>query len=747
MAYIKSRKHPVAVGLMAMAALPAVAQTTTPEAPKKPDTPETTLPAVRAKATATTDTDYKADTVASPKFTQPLVDTPQTITVIKKEILQQQVATSLSEALRNTPGITLQLGENGNTQTGDSIFMRGFDTTNSIFVDGIRDLGNISRDTFNLEQVEVVKGPSGSDNGRGASSGYVNLVSKSAVKEAFNNGSITMGTDRRLRATADLNRPLELGIPGSALRLNVMAQDYGTPGRDEVKAKRFGFAPSLAFGLGTPTRATFNYLYVDQKNRPDGGVSTFGMPGYMYGANRSGPPVDRSNYYGAPDDHDDVTLHMFTSKVEHEFKPGTVLRNTTRLGHTEQDYVLTGVNAVTATAADPAAWTVARNRQGRHQTNNILTNQTNLSTEFGTGGVKHSLSTGIEFIYERQNQANRSIPFGLTQDSANLYNPTMDGVFLPLVSTGAYTRGSTLSAAVYGFDTLKFSEQFLLNGGLRWEKFHTESNSATYSTTTGVTTQNSPASLTDNLLSWKLGAVFKPTTNGSIYASASNAFQPPGGANFSLSNDASSQANPTAKPQEGSNLELGVKWDLFGGKLSATGAVYRSENKNELLNIGTTGAPVYVQIGKRRVDGVELGLIGQLSPALNVAAGLAVMDPKIITGTTTNQGGVIVFSPKVTFSSWATYKLPMGLTVGGGARYVDSVARSSNNNVTTNLLTTESYWVADAMASYDINKNVSLQLNIYNLFDKEYVASINNGGSRYIPGQPRNALLTANFTY
>jgi len=758
LAYIKSRKHAASktsalaqIGLMAVA-LPVAAQTTpVADAPKKPDAPETTLPALRV--TGQSGSEFKADNASSPKFTQPLVDTPQTITVIKKEVLQQQVATTLAEALRNTPGITMQLGENGNTTTGDSIFMRGFDTTNSIFVDGIRDLGNISRDVFNIEQVEVIKGPSGSDNGRGASSGYVNLVSKTATREAFNNGTLTVGTASRVRATADLNRPLDLGIPGSALRLNVLAQDYGTPGRDEVRSKRFGFAPSLVLGLGTPTRTTFNYLYVDQKNVPDGGVSTFGLSDWRPGAGmQSGAPVDPKNFYGSTDDFNDVTLHMFTARIEHDLSSGTTLRNTTRLGHTEQDFVLTGVNAVTSpTGTDPATWTVARNRQGRHQTNEILTNQTNLSTEFKTGGIGHSLSTGFEFIYERQNQQNRVVSG--TQTAANLYNPSTGDVFQPLVDNGAYTKGSTLSAAVYAFDTLKFSEQWLVNGGLRWEKFHTETNSAALnSATPAVLVQNPPLGLNDNLLSWKVGALFKPTPDGSIYLTLSNAYQPPGGANFSLNVSSTNQASPSTDPQEGSNIELGTKWDLFGGKLSATAAIYRSENKNELVSDGAA-VPTFSQVGKRRVDGVELGLVGQVTPALNLSAGVAYMDPKILrgvpAGASANNGGVIVYSPKVTFSSWASYKALDKLTVGGGVRYVDTVARSSNltPSATPNLINTESYTVADAMVAYDLSKNVTLQLNVNNLFDKEYVASVNNGGSRYKPGEARNALLSANFKY
>lgn len=202
---------------------------------------------------------YKADKVSSAKFTQPLVDTPQTIVVVKKELFQQQAATTLSEALRNTPGITMLMGENGNTSTGDSIFMRGFDTQGSIYVDGIRDLGSISRDTFNTEQVEIAKGPAGVDNGRGAASGYVNLSSKLASLENATSGTVIGGTSDYKRATVDVNR--ELGET-TALRVNLMKQDAGVDGRDEVENNFQGFAASLGLGLGTDTRTYIN-IFVD----------------------------------------------------------------------------------------------------------------------------------------------------------------------------------------------------------------------------------------------------------------------------------------------------------------------------------------------------------------------------------------------------------------------------------------------------------------------------------------------------
>ena len=765
MSYIQSRKHAAArqprhrstVALAAAAlALPGAVLAQSAAAPasaaSQPRT-EATLPTVKVQAAAP-DNDYKADVVSSPKFTQPIVDTPQTITVIKKELLQQQAATTLSEALRNTPGVTMQLGENGSTQTGDSINLRGFDSSQSIFVDGIRDLGAVSRDVFNIDQVEVVKGPSGSDIGRGASSAYINLVSKQAQADgAFATGSLIGGTDDRKRVVADFNTPLA-ALPGSAVRLNLMAQDYGVPGRDEVRQKRWGVAPTATFGLGSSTRETLSYLHVQQDNRPDGGVSTFGVKGYVFAAasgatpaQTAGPAVDPSNYYGLMSDFDHVKIDMFTSRLESDLAKGFTLRNTTRIGRTVEDVVVTGVNAVTATAADPSGYTVARSRQGRHQDNEILTNQTNLSSTFQTFGLTNSLSTGFELTYERQKTATPVTVAG----TANLYDPNPGDTMALPVYKGTQTIGSTLTASAYAFETLNITRDFLINGGARVDKFHTDTSGATYTAASGTTAaslaNNAPLGLTDTLWSYKVGAVFKPAHNGSVYLTYSDSKNPPGGTNFALSTQASSAAQASLEPQEGTNIEFGTKWDLLGGDLLATAAVYRSENKNELVSDGAT-VPTYSQVGKRRVQGVELGLVGNLTKDLSVSVGYSNMDSKIVHGAPTQQGGVIVFSPKNTFTSWLTYKLPLGVTVGGGMRYADTSARSSNIAApTSNLLQAPAYWVGDAMASYDITKNWQLQLNVYNLFDKKYMQSLNNGGSRYTPGASRNGLISVNAKF
>lgn len=771
MAHIRSRKHAhplrlthsaAAVAVLALPVATQAQQATPPAAAASAPARNAVLPEVKVKSAV--EVPYKAEAMSSPKFTQPLVDTPQTITVIKKELLREQGATTLAEALRNTPGVTMLAGENGNTSSGDSIFMRGFDTQGSIFVDGIRDLGSISRDVFNIEQVEVVKGPSGADNGRGASSGYVNLLTKVPFMDDYNTASFTLGTHSRKRATADLNRPIDIGIPGAAVRLNLVAQDYGVPGRHEVERKSYGFAPSIAFGLNTPTRVYFYLLHSQQDNRPDGGVPTIGLRSFYNSVltpNGIKPPkVNSTNFYGSKSDDEDVNINMFTARIEHDLAPGVTLRNTSRYGRLTLESTLTGVNTLAGigTLASPstnfAGYTVSRSRQGRDQTNEILTNQTNLSAEIGSGTFVHSVSGGVEFIHEKQKTPGFGLPTGVTQANANLYNPSTSDVFQTPVRNGTFSNGDTTSSALYLFDTLKVGEQWQLTAGYRFEHYNTDSSSAVVSTLTtyptlpaGTLVHASPES-SGNLKSWKLGALYKPAPNGSVYVSTANSQQPPGGANFALSTAVNSANQAGLAPQKGRNVELGTKWEFNGGRLAVAGALFHSKNKNELVQ-DPVDPNTYTQVGSRRVKGAEVSVVGQVTDALHLSAGLAYVKTKITRAAATTQGGAIQFSPEFTFTSWATYRLPMGVTLGAGVRRVGNSVTSSNVDTSTlsGIYRIPGYWVADALVNYDVTKSLSLQLNVNNLFDKDYIASVNNGRSRYFPGVPRSALLTANLTF
>ena len=728
---------------------------------------------------------YKAEKASSPKFTQPLVDTPQTLVVVKKELFQQQAATTLSEALRNTPGITMLMGENGNTATGDSIFMRGFDTQGSIYVDGISDLGSISRDTFNTDQVEIAKGPAGVDNGRGAASGYVNLSTKLANEEDATSGSLIGGTGDYKRATLDANRSLG---ESSAIRVNLMKQDAGVDGRDTVESDFQGLATSLAFGLGTETRTYINYLNMQQSGIPDGGISTAGLDGYYSSvyAQRfptGGPeikPVDTENFYGSTSDHNDVNANMTTVRIEHDLAEGVTLRNTSRYGHTRQEQVLTGVNALVIDAAtqnNPDTWQVARMRQGKDQSNKILTNQTNLTASFEAGGVQHDLTSGVEFIYESQLNYTVGLPFvasnsatRVTQAAANLYNPNSNDVFQPVVRDGGKTDGETTTYGIYALDTITINPQWELSVGLRADRFHTETNQIVR---LSAVTEGAPigtlvgrdAQVTDDLLSWKLGGVYKPVEDGSIYISYATSELPPGGINFALNTDPTTTSlnsianNPNLDPQKGTNMELGTKWNLMDDKLFFTAALFKSTNENEIASNPDGSATA---VGEKQVEGLELGLVGAITNAWQISAGIAFMDTEITRGNrstvptssgviTTTDGGVIQWSPEMTFTLWNTYTFENGLMIGGGARYVDTMASSSytraDAQATRSILEFGDYWVLDAVASYPVTKNITVQLNVLNITDEEYIASLNNAGSRYYAGQPLSARLGVNFSF
>lgn len=754
---IRSRKHQKVSHLAALiaAAIPGMAFAQTEEAQGELNLPEMVV-------TSKAEVPYKAAKSANSKLTQPLLDTPKTVQVIKKEMLREQGANSLMEALRNTPGITMQLGENGNTSAGDTFMMRGFSTQNSTFVDGVRDLGAVSRDVFNLEQVEVVKGAAGSDIGRGASSGYINLISKlpTLTDEVFT--TIGYGTADKSNLTADINR--QLG-DNSALRLNLMRRDGDVDGRDYVDNSSYGVAPSIAFGLDTATRVYVYSQHVRQDNTPDGGIPTIGMHGFYNsdaGINAGGK-VDSENYYGSKSDQEKIDGDMFSVKVEHDFNDALTLRNLSRWGRSNNDRTLTGINAISAPSADPSTWTVERRRQVVDQENEILANQTSLSAAFDTFGLRNELAAGLELMSEKQ--INRSYDVkAQTIDGvaypevavtpANLYDPSVHDLLGDPYKTGAYNDGETKTAALYVFDTLHLNQQWALNGGVRFEHYRTETDSVAI-----IDKARVPGSAYESgdLTSWNAGVLFKPLENGSIYLSYANSLTPPGSGNFNLAAsaaDSSSNEQVGLDPQETEHVELGTKWDLLDERLALTLAAYRTENDKQVSY--DAFAARYFQEGKTRVDGVELGLVGQLSNFWQVSAGIAHMKTKQIdqlshrasTGVTSENTGVR-WSPDLTATLWTSYTLG-DLTLGGGARYVseqDRVVTSGTDLSTQNMPSIPSYWVADAMAAYRVNDNLNLRLNLYNLFDEEYIETLNNGGSRVRMGTPLSAMLTSELSF
>lgn len=749
---IRSRKHKLAPGLALLTAMSgALAAHAEPDDARGQD-PERREETIYVEGSSDT---YKVDRASSAKLTQELVNTPQTLTVISSQILADQGALSLAEALRNTPGITLQLGENGNTSSGDAFTMRGFASQGSIFQDGIRDLGAVTRDSFNLEQVEVAKGPAGSDIGRAASSGYINQVSKTAKADDFSVLNAGVSGEGGVRATADLNRAIG---KSAAVRLNIMAQDLPVAGRDEVENTGYGIAPSLGLGLGSDTEFHLFAQHIVQDNLPDGGIPSIGYEGF-YNANPlllAGAKVDTSNFYGSNKDREEVEANMLTAKIVHTFGSDLTLTNASRYGKTQMDRVLTGVINLAAPSADPATWTVSRSRQRVDQANEILANQTILTGSFETGVLVHDFSTGIEALYESQKSRSFTTT-GITIPAAPLYDP-VSNIDLPIPQpSGALSDGSTTTLAAFFFDTIKFDEKWFFTAGLRAENYETDYDAVVVSTATShpalpVGTLVPQSFNTDgNLVSWKTALLYKPVEAGSVYIAYGTALTPPGGSNFLLSATESNINNPAFDPQETQNFEAGTKWELFDRKLALNAAYYSTTNKDELAVLDTS-TNTYEQLGERKVEGIELSAVGMITDKWQLSAGVTTTDTEITEGTTGNNttGSAARWSPELSATLWTTYEVTPALTFGGGARYVGEQKRvvvPGTDLSTQNIPVLPEAFVVDAMARYELTDKVAVQLNVYNLLDEDYIATLNNGGQRLSPGQPLTGFLSLNVRF
>jgi catecholate siderophore receptor len=688
---------------------------------------------------------HETPTVSSPKYTTTLRDVPQTIALIPRATIEQQGATTLSETLRNVAGITLQAGEAGGASNtaGDMFNMRGFNASNSLFVDGVRDDGLVSRDVFNVEQVEVFMGPTGSDVGRGTAAGYVNMQTKVPHLGSSSAATFSYGNGDRGRLTTDLNfassGDSERWWGKSAFRLNALWQDGGVPGRDEVDQKSRGVAPSVAFGLGTPTRLTASAQILRQDNLPD-----YGIPGAAWQEEPLTPttvqtpgPVDQANFYGSPGfDHDDAEQDAYTLRLEHDVNRRFTLRNQMRYNRARRD-------AIISTIQNPAAYNAATNqvavvRQGNIRANTIASNQTSMIGRFSTGALRHSSSFGVEFSHESQ-YAPTVIGVG-SRGPADVFHPNPNEPvtgFAPAQS-GAFTDGSTNTASAYFFDTVDMGSRWQVMGGARWERYDTDFLSQDAA---GLVTADLED--TDSLVSGKIGVSYRLTPAGNLYVSYGTSATPPGSANFSLSTQANNANNPNVEPQTSANFEVGTKWDFANGRLSLNGAVFRTENKNVIFTVDATAVPpIFNQDDSQLVRGFTFGALGRITERWEVITNFGYLDSQLETQGAVNNGNRLVLTPEFSGSVWTTYGLAMGLRVGGGVRQTSEVFVN-----TANTIKSPGYTLVDGLAEYEVNRNLTLRVNIYNLFNETYIRNVNNNGGRYNPGYPRSAMISTQFQF
>jgi catecholate siderophore receptor len=664
--------------------------------------------------------------VTSPKLNAPLRDIPQTVTVIPSDVIHAQGATTLRDVLRNVPGVTFQAGEGGGGLPGDTFTLRGFSAGSDLFIDGVRDAGGYTRDAFNIEQVEVIKGPSSAIAGRGSTGGAVNQVTKTPRLAPSQSATLGGGNAGYKRGTVDINRPLEQLGDGAALRLNGMWTDSGVPGRDVVVNKSWGLAPSLALGLTSPTRVTLKYQHLTQDNVPDYGLPWGASEGFPTGAFQATPPIDQSNFYGLRDyDFEDIRSDVGTADVLANLNNRVTLRNVTRYSETSRDSAIT--------APRPPN----RQLQRRTMSNENLANQTNLTLQAGAGRVQHELVTGLELSRERTD--NRNSAQATNQPQISIVSPDpADRPFGNMPeNSGNPSRTRLNQVGAYAFETLKVGDRWQFTGGARWDQVDVD-----YNLTTLATGDATHIEASDDMVSWRGGAIYKPRPNGSVYVGFGTSFNPAVDAaatGAALSTAENAANNPNLAPEETRNFEVGTKWDVAGERLSLNGAVFRTEKVNARTR--NANSDPFVLSGRLRVSGVEVGVSGNLTSNWNTLLAYAYMDSEIeASANPAEEGQNLTLTPKSTFSLWTSYRFWRKLTAGGGAQFMDSVFRN-----TTNTTSVPSYWLFSGLAQYDVNEHLSLRVNAQNLTDTQYVDRV--GGGHYIPGPRRQITLNTDITF
>ncbi len=684
------------------------------------------LPTVQVQGEAES---YNTTETSLVRLPAPIVNTPQSITVVPETVIEEQRATTVAEALRNVSGITVQVGEGG--RQGDSFILRGFSAQTDIIRDGVRDLGWYTRDTFNLGGVEVYFGPSSVLFGRGSTGGAVNLVTKTpGRRESFQEVLLSGGTQPSGRVELDINQVLDEKLQ---VRVTGMGQLHSVADRTGPERNRLGVAPAARLVLGEKTTLEVDYLYQREDSVPD-----YGHPYFNGSPVSTSIGVPREAWYGVEgQDTERVDAHVATARLLQRFGGATVLTNTLRYGRV--DRFSRPVSPRTFLPAnDPNPQTIGRQRFETETDNTALINQTDLRGEFETGLLKHTTNAGLELAWERRDQLRFNlnavgVPTGPNLP-ADLFNPdpTPDiSAAQRTFSTSADTEQYTLAA--YAADQIQITRYLELLGSLRVDRFITDYTAVA---STGVASDLGRA---DTLFNWRVGAVLHPLEKTSLYGMYGTS------ANPSAEVGTVAAGTDTLEPEKNETFEFGAKADLFEDRLGLSGALFRINKTNARVpNVDPT-VPAQVLEGAQRVQGFNVGIAGTVLAHWRVLANYTFMDSAILEHTNAYLVGQrLPNTPKHSISLWTTYGVTKDLTVGGGAVYQDVTATNNPASATVVLNKVPNFWRFDAFASYAL-KPVDLQLNVYNLTHALYYDSYY--GQQATPAEGISAALTGRVRF
>ena len=650
------------------------------------------------------------------------LDIPQSVDAIDTKELTEQHLTLLQDALRNVPGVTLNSGEGG--AHGDSVNLRGLSIPDSFFLDGVRDIGQYQRDTFNSEAISVLLGPASAVFGRGSTSGVINSISKQPQLAPLAALSLSAGQADYWRGTGDFNLPLS---DTAAARLTVMDQRNGVVQRDQVWYRRYGVAPTLAFGIDTPTRLTLSYFKEEENNLPD-----YGIP-FIDGAPAQ---VNRSNYYGLVNyDRTRTNTNIGTIRFEHDFADSVTVSNSLRYANYGFEYLVTGPFLGNDFVAPPPPRTpyadigVSRDQPSSAGTTSLLINRTDLTGRFDVAGFQNTVTAGLELSKEQSNVSR--FTNGLDDiPPTPLLNPNgFDTPATPL-TTYSNPKGRGSDVSVYALDSIALGSHWDLDAGVRWDRFVSRFSESF--TETGF-------SRTDTFVNPRVAVIFKPDAAQSYYLSYGTSYNP------AIEYLIVAPSDQSLTPEKNSNVELGARVKILGGQAELTGALFDTRVVN--ARISDPDDPTVQQAPfDQRVRGVELGINGYLTKIWEASANYTHMDDKITeTGDPLALGKSAPNTPHDAFSLWSTVEPTVAWTLGAGFTALSHRFADADN--TAGL---PSFVVFNAMTSYQVNEHFKLQLNLNNVADKLYFTGVYYTGvdeNHALPSAGRTLIGMASYRF
>jgi len=667
-----------------------------------------------------------SESLSATRTNTPLIDVPQAVNVVSVKQIEDQAANSIGDAIRYVPGVFSAQGE-GNRET---LVFRGNSTTGDFFVDGTRDDVQTYRDLYNIERLEIFKGPNAMIFGRGGIGGLVNRVTKVADGQLTRSFRIEGGSYDFVRAQFDLGAPLGNGF---AARVTGVYQDSDSY-RDGVNFNRWGINPTVSLRLGPDTIVQASYEHFEDERIADRGIpARFGASA----TNIVGPlRTPRGQFFGDPADSPTGTnTDAGTLFIEHRFSDAVSLRNRTRYADYDKYYqnvFPNGVNAAQTTVA------IGAYRQFSQRRN--LINQTDFNAEFDTGGIKHTLLIGMELARQESENIRQEgfFPGGATSLTVPIAQSNFDAQFTwgQLASSGD-NEGVTKIAAGYIQDQIEFSSAIQLVVGARYEHVKTE---VTDRRTVGFpVNQQRDFNVTDNLFSPRVGLIFKPAENASIYAGYSRTYLPRGGDQFT----SLSVANQNLAPEKYQNYEIGAKWDILPN-FNVQAAIFQLDRANVLaLSDPNNSGSALVPIGRQRTKGVELSAAGNVTRQLSMVAAYTYSDGTFLDNVsgTVRAGNMLPNMPKHSASLWTRFDPTADL---GGA--IGVIYQGKRYTSTDNFVALPSYTRVDAALYYKLTEELGAQLNVENLFDKHYYVFAHSNNN-ITPGSPRAFKVSLNARF